>query len=59
VSQQHRTRRNSRRSRSPLLRNRIHDWKDAGGYVDDNGQATLEDNDIFGNAFSGVEVKTE
>jgi hypothetical protein len=30
-------------------------WKDAGVYVDDNGQGTLEDNDIFGNAFSGVE----
>jgi F-box protein 11 len=41
-----------------LLRNRIHDGKDAGVYVDDNGQGTLEDNDIFGNASSGVEIKT-
>jgi hypothetical protein len=34
-------------------------WKDADVYVDDNGQGTLEDNDIFGNAFSGMEIKTE
>jgi len=27
--------------------------------VDDKGQGTLEDNDIFGNAFSGVEIKME
>ena len=33
--------------------------KDAGVYVDDKGQGTLEDNDIFGNAFSGVEIKME
>jgi hypothetical protein len=52
-------RRNSRRSRSPAAPQPHLRWKDAGIYVDGNGQGTLEDNDIFGNAFSGMEIKTE
>lgn len=34
-------------------------WKDADVYVDDNGKGTLEDSDVFGDAFSGMEIKTE
>lgn len=39
----------------PLLRrNHIHDGKKSGVFVYDNGQGVLEDNDIFGNALSGM-----
>ncbi len=41
-----------------LRRNRIHDGKDCGVHVYDNGQGTLEDNEIVGNALAGVEIKT-
>ena len=41
-----------------LRRNRIHDGKQGGVYVYDNGQGLLEDNDIFDNAVPGVEIRT-
>ncbi len=41
-----------------LRRNRIHDGKQSGVYVYDNGQGTLEDNEIFGNTLSGVEIRS-
>jgi parallel beta-helix repeat protein len=40
-----------------LRRNRIHDGKEAGVFVQKNGQGTLEDNDIFGNALAGIAIK--
>jgi parallel beta-helix repeat protein len=39
-----------------LRRNKIHDGKQGGVLVFDSGLGTLEDNDITGNARSGVEV---
>src|SRR3990170_5332877 len=41
-----------------LRRNRIHDGKQSGVYVNENGLGTLEDNDIFGNEYSEVAIKT-
>jgi F-box protein 11 len=41
-----------------LRRNHIHDGKDCGVYVYDNGLGTLEDNDISGNTLPGVAIKT-
>jgi len=41
-----------------LRRNRIHNGKQAGIFVYENGQGTFEDNDIFSNALAGVEVQT-
>jgi parallel beta-helix repeat protein len=41
-----------------LRRNRIHDGKDCGVIVYDNGLGTLEDNDIAGNTLSSVEIRT-
>ncbi len=41
-----------------LRRNRIHDGKTVGVFVYENGQGTLEDNEIFGNASAGVQIKT-
>jgi parallel beta-helix repeat protein len=41
-----------------LLRNRIHDGKQSGVFVTENGLGTLEDNEIFGNAFAGVEIRS-
>jgi parallel beta-helix repeat protein len=41
-----------------LRRNRIHDGKQAGVYVYDSGLGTLEDNDITGNGYAGVEIRT-
>lgn len=41
-----------------LRRNRIHDGKQNGVMVWENGQGTLEDNEIFANAFSGMEIRT-
>jgi parallel beta-helix repeat protein len=41
-----------------LLRNRIHDGKNAGVFVHENGQGTLEDNDIFANTLEGVLIMT-
>jgi F-box protein 11 len=41
-----------------LRRNRIHDGRQSGVFVYDDGLGTLEDNDITDNAYSGVEVKT-
>ena len=32
-------------------------WQGAGVHVYDNGRGTLEDNDIFGNAYAGVAIK--
>jgi F-box protein 11 len=40
-----------------LHRNRIHDGKGTGVFVEDGGQGVLEENDIFGNALAGVEIK--
>jgi F-box protein 11 len=37
--------------------NRIHDGKEPGVFVQENGLGTFEDNDIFGNARAGVGVK--
>ena len=39
-----------------LRRNRIHDGKQSGVFVYENGQGVLEDNDIFGNALAGVVI---
>ncbi|MDX8400010.1 MAG: right-handed parallel beta-helix repeat-containing protein [Gallionellaceae bacterium] len=39
-----------------LRRNRIYDGEHGGIAVYDNGQGTLEDNDIFGNAKAGVTI---
>ena len=39
-----------------LRRNRIHDGKRSGVFVYENGQGTLEDNDILGNTLSGMEI---
>ena len=48
----------SARGANPTLRgNRIQDGKQGGVLVYDNGQGTLEDNDILGNALSGVEIR--
>ena len=41
-----------------LRRNRIHDGKQGGVFVYENGLGTLEDNEIFGNAYSGVQIKS-
>ncbi len=41
-----------------LKRNRIHDGKQSGVYVYENGQGILEDNDISGNGLAGVSIKT-
>ena len=41
-----------------LRRNRIHYGKAAGVLVYENGQGTLEDNEIFANAGSGVAIET-
>ncbi len=40
-----------------LRRNRIHDGKQDGVLIYENGLGTLEDNDIFGNTVAGVEVR--
>ena len=40
-----------------LRRNRIHDGKEGGVFVYEQGRGTLEDNDIFANAFAGVAIK--
>lgn len=42
-----------------LHRNRIHDGRQGGVIVYENGLGTLEDNEIFRNALSGVEIKTD
>jgi parallel beta-helix repeat protein len=41
-----------------LRRNRIHDGKQSGVYVVDNGIGTVEDNEIFGNAHAGVRIRS-
>jgi F-box protein 11 len=41
-----------------LRRNQIHDGKQAGVYVCDNGLGTLEDNDITANTLYGVAIRT-
>jgi len=41
-----------------LRYNRIHNNREDGVYVYDNGQGMLEDNNIFDNAHDGVEIKT-
>jgi parallel beta-helix repeat protein len=41
-----------------LRRNRIHDGKETGVAVYENGLGTLEDNDIFANGLGGVEIKS-
>jgi F-box protein 11 len=41
-----------------LRRNRIHDGKESGVLVQDDGMGTLEDNDIFANTYSNVEIRT-
>ena len=47
-----------RQGANPVVRrNRIHDGKGPGILVGKNGLGTIEDNDIFANAYSGVEVK--
>jgi len=42
-----------------LLRNRIHDGKMLASMWTTTARGALEDNDIFGNAFSAVEIKME
>ena len=42
----------------PVVRgNRIHDGKDGGVFVYEEGRGTYEDNDVFGNAHSGFSVQ--
>jgi F-box protein 11 len=41
-----------------LRRNQIHDGKQSGVFVYDNGLGTLEDNDITGNTLAGVSITT-
>ena len=41
-----------------LRRNRIHDGKQSGVYIYENGHGILEDNDIFANAPAGVIITT-
>lgn len=41
-----------------VRRNRIHDGKEGGVFVTDNGAGLIEDNEIFGNAMAAVQVKT-
>ena len=41
-------------SNPTLRRNRIHEGENGGVFVQENGQGTLEDNDIFSNAPAGV-----
>jgi parallel beta-helix repeat protein len=41
-----------------LRRNRIHDGKQGGVFVYDEGLGTLEDNDITSNALAGVAIRT-
>jgi parallel beta-helix repeat protein len=41
-----------------LRRNQIHDGKQSGVLVYEDGRGTLEDNDITGNTLAGVEIKT-
>jgi parallel beta-helix repeat protein len=41
-----------------LRRNRIHDGKEDGVLVYENGRGTLEDNEILANALVGVEIRT-
>ena len=40
-----------------IQRCKIHDGKSAGVLVYENGRGTLEDCDIFGNAFSGLQIR--
>ena len=40
-----------------VRRNRIHDGKQSGIHVYENGQGVLEDNDIFANANAGIAIK--
>jgi len=40
-----------------IRRNRIHDGKQSGVMVYDNGLGTIEENDIFGNARAGVAIR--
>jgi parallel beta-helix repeat protein len=42
-----------------LRRNTIHDGKQSGVYIGNDGRGTLEDNDIAGNGTSGVEMSSE
>jgi len=42
-----------------LLRNRIHDGKMLASMWTTTARGALEDNDIFANAFSAVEIKME
>ena len=39
--------------------NKIHDCKQDGIYIYEDGQGMIENNDIYGNAFSGVEIRTD
>jgi parallel beta-helix repeat protein len=41
-----------------LRRNKIHDGKQNGVFIQDGGLGTLEDNDITGNENAGVAIKT-
>jgi parallel beta-helix repeat protein len=44
---------------NPVIRQcRIYDGKENGVFVYDNGKGTVEDCDIYGNTYSGVEIKT-
>jgi parallel beta-helix repeat protein len=42
-----------------LRRNRIHDGKQSGVLVYEDGQGTLEDNDVFENRLAGVEIQDD
>jgi F-box protein 11 len=46
-------------SNPTLRRNTIHDGKQNGVLVYDQGLGTLEDNDITANAYAAVEIRTE
>jgi parallel beta-helix repeat protein len=39
-----------------LRRNRIHDSNQSGIFVYDNGQGTIEDNEIFANGMAGIQI---
>ena len=41
-----------------VQRNRIHDGKQGGVFVWEDGRGTFEDNDIFANELAGIEVKS-
>ncbi len=41
-----------------LRRNRVHDSEHSGVFVHEAAQGVVEDNDIFGNTYAGVEIES-